>query len=152
MVYTIKAHPTTYNNTAFRSRLEARWAAFFDAAGWRWEYEPVDLNGWSPDFRLEWDCELRKCGKTHSLLAEVKPYFELDRFNGHQCMEYAYGRNGIPACSSAALGSSPRVSWFEFVHENSDSAGMYDIPSHVPDADAKWKLAGNAVQWIAEEN
>lgn len=47
-----KARPTTYAGVNFRSRLEARWAAFFDLAGWRWEYEPVDLVGWSPDFLL----------------------------------------------------------------------------------------------------
>ncbi len=32
--------------------MEARWAAFFDVVNWDWEYEPVDLNGWIPDFRL----------------------------------------------------------------------------------------------------
>jgi hypothetical protein len=48
----IAAIPTTYNGVNFRSRLEARWAAFFDAAGWRWSYEPVDLDGWIPDFVL----------------------------------------------------------------------------------------------------
>ena len=33
--------PTLYGGVRFRSRLEARWAAFFfDVAGWSWEYEP----------------------------------------------------------------------------------------------------------------
>jgi hypothetical protein len=31
-----KAIPTRYRNTNFRSRLEAKWAAFFDIVGWRW--------------------------------------------------------------------------------------------------------------------
>lgn len=58
------ARPTSYRSVAFRSRLEARWAAFFDAAGWDWCYEPMDTGaiGWLPDFRL---CD--------SLLVEVKP-------------------------------------------------------------------------------
>jgi hypothetical protein len=47
-----RAHPTTYGGTQFRSRLEARWAAFFDLAQWRWEYEPSDDAGWVPDFIL----------------------------------------------------------------------------------------------------
>ena len=34
MNYTIKAIPTTYAGVRFRSRLEARWAAFFDLCGW----------------------------------------------------------------------------------------------------------------------
>lgn len=49
---TIKAIPTRYAGVQFRSRLEARWAAFFDLVGWRWQYEPFDLNGWIPDFAL----------------------------------------------------------------------------------------------------
>jgi hypothetical protein len=43
---------TTYAGARFRSRLEARWAAFFDLLGWRWEYEPLDLDGYIPDFVL----------------------------------------------------------------------------------------------------
>ena len=31
---------TNYNGTGFRSELQATWAAFFDLAGWRWEYFP----------------------------------------------------------------------------------------------------------------
>ena len=36
----IKAIETVYNGYKFRSRLEARWAVFFDAAGVEYEYEP----------------------------------------------------------------------------------------------------------------
>ena len=36
----IKAIETVYNGYRFRSRLEARWAVFFDAAGVEYEYEP----------------------------------------------------------------------------------------------------------------
>lgn len=60
----MKSIPTTYAGVNFRSRLEARWAAFFDLAGWPWEYEPFDLDGWIPDFRL--------IGKKPALI-EVKP-------------------------------------------------------------------------------
>jgi hypothetical protein len=48
----ISAIPTFYNGAQFRSQLEARWAAFFDLAGWRWEYEPPEEDGWIPDFLL----------------------------------------------------------------------------------------------------
>lgn len=37
----------------FRSRLEARWAYIFDSMGWIWEYEPIDLNGYIPDFIVD---------------------------------------------------------------------------------------------------
>lgn len=44
--------PTMHAGTRFRSRLEARWATFFDAIGWQWEYEPFDLDGYIPDFAI----------------------------------------------------------------------------------------------------
>lgn len=37
---TINAIETRYAGCRFRSRLEARWAVFFDYLGWQWEYEP----------------------------------------------------------------------------------------------------------------
>lgn len=53
----IKAIETTYKGYRFRSRLEARWAVFFDALGLRWEYEPegVELPSgerYLPDFKV----------------------------------------------------------------------------------------------------
>ena len=36
---TIKAIETRYGGHLFRSRLEARWAMFFDLAGIPWQYE-----------------------------------------------------------------------------------------------------------------
>ena len=49
---TFRAIPTHYNGVNFRSRLEAKWAAFFDICRWPWEYEPLDLGGRIPDFVL----------------------------------------------------------------------------------------------------
>ena len=52
----IKAIETVYKGYRFRSRLEARWAVFFDALGIKWEYEKegYDFNGthYLPDFYL----------------------------------------------------------------------------------------------------
>ena len=57
----IKAIETYYKGYRFRSRLEARWAVFFDAAGIKYEYEPegFDLGGglyYLPDFRIWVNC------------------------------------------------------------------------------------------------
>ena len=53
---TIKAIETRYAGYRFRSRLEARWAVFFDSLGLEWEYEPEGIEtdaGWYlPDFRV----------------------------------------------------------------------------------------------------
>ena len=53
----ITAIPTEYKGYRFRSRLEARWAVFFDACRVSWEYEPEGFalpNGqfYLPDFLL----------------------------------------------------------------------------------------------------
>lgn len=53
----IKAIETEYNGYRFRSRLEARWAVFFDACGIEYVYEPEGFelgNGlrYLPDFYL----------------------------------------------------------------------------------------------------
>ena len=44
---------TEYGGTTFRSQLEARWAARFDRRGIAWEYEPVQFDGWTPDFPMD---------------------------------------------------------------------------------------------------
>lgn len=54
----IKPLETFYNGYRFRSRLEARWAIFFDALGVTYEYEPegYDLGNhiyYLPDFRIK---------------------------------------------------------------------------------------------------
>lgn len=53
----MKAIETHYNGYRFRSRLEARWAVFFDTLGIRYEYEPEgfelsDGTLYLPDFYL----------------------------------------------------------------------------------------------------
>ncbi len=57
--------PTTYKGVRFRSRLEAKWAMMFDLFNWSWNYEPIDLEGYIPDFRVD-------LGKTR-FIVEVKP-------------------------------------------------------------------------------
>ncbi len=66
----MNAIPTSYSGVQFRSRLEARWAAFFDLLDWSWEYEPIEMaNCYIPDFVIQ----LHK-----PLLVEVKPAVALD--------------------------------------------------------------------------
>ncbi len=43
---------TKISSCDYRSRLEAKWAAFFDVLEWKFQYEPVDFDGWSPDFLI----------------------------------------------------------------------------------------------------
>jgi hypothetical protein len=55
----MKAIDTQYQGYNFRSRLEARWAVFFDALGLKWEYEPegfelTDGTRYLPDFKVQY--------------------------------------------------------------------------------------------------
>ena len=63
----LRVLPTTYHNIKFRSRLEARWAAYFDMIGVKWQYEPegyqLDCGNYCPDFLCE----------KGSFFVEVKP-------------------------------------------------------------------------------
>src|SRR5690349_23380076 len=55
--YPLAAIPTFYDGCRFRSRLEARWAVFFNEMGIGWQYEPqgftIGDRPYLPDFLLE---------------------------------------------------------------------------------------------------
>jgi len=74
----IKPIETIYNGYRFRSRLEARWAVFFDSLHVQYEYEPegFDLgNGlyYLPDFRVKcWGTRGSICNEPFDLWIEVK--------------------------------------------------------------------------------
>lgn len=74
---TIAAKPTLYNGTRFRSRLEARWAAFFDAIGREWIYEP-DLPELGP-VQYQPDFLTTKSHGEGLTIIEVKPDLEADQ-------------------------------------------------------------------------
>ncbi len=65
----MNAIPTIYKGIRFRSRLEAKWACFFDTIMLEWQYEPFDLAGWIPDFSIRGQCFVRTS-------VEVKPNFD----------------------------------------------------------------------------
>lgn len=52
----IQAIETEYAGRKFRSRLEARWAVFFDCLGIKWDYEAeafeTSMGNYLPDFRI----------------------------------------------------------------------------------------------------
>lgn len=71
---------TMYKNYRFRSRLEAKWAVFFEKMGWKWVYEHQGYNlpsgPYLPDFYFP-DIDV---------YAEVKP-FEFSDLERKKCME-----------------------------------------------------------------
>lgn len=105
----IKPIETIYNGYRFRSRLEARWAVFFDAAGIKYEYEPegFEHDGYMylPDFYLP---EL-------GVYAEVKANREGISADVEKCMKMIYW--GGPIKILVFLGQIPgpvRTGWWHF--------------------------------------
>ena len=88
---------TEYGGTTFRSQLEARWAAYFDKRGIAWEYEPVRLNAWAPDFRLALDG-----GEAY---AEVKPVSEFPMDVAQRILNAGWTGDIL------ILGRGPRHAW-----------------------------------------
>ena len=75
---TLKAIETFYNGYRFRSRLEARWAVFFDSIGIEYEYESEgfdleEAGRYLPDFWLPGlDCFIEVKGKIPNELEKEK--------------------------------------------------------------------------------
>lgn len=139
--------PTKYRGIQMRSRLEARWAAYFDSQNLKWQYEPIDLNGWIPDFIVE-VCTL--IGSPGPMLVEVKP------ITAHEINNVApvdvtskietalYLSKFEPGYHQPMLlGNDPRSTWMlirgEWFHYEQCFFLWQDY----------WPKAGNAVQWKA---
>ena len=72
----LKAIETVYKGYRFRSRLEARWAVFFDTLGLKWDYEIEgfdlgEVGKYLPDFRVRYPG--RRPGEEESYWVEIKP-------------------------------------------------------------------------------
>jgi len=154
----MKAIITEYANQRFRSRLEARWAAFFDLAGWEWTYEPFDLEGWAPDFALHMP--------QANVLVEVKPTQLVRHDVGAWvlpsfCSEFDKATKHAEENWVLALGCRPQT------HSDFFSIGnLYGPPmvAHkgtswievngalsVKDEMYLWREAGNLVQWLGKK-
>lgn len=93
-----KGIPTLYRGIRFRSRTEARIAAFFDEVGWTWTYEPFDLDGYIPDFVLHFD---------DPLLVEVKAEVIFENLSRHERKIERSGWTGEALIVGAELWEAP---------------------------------------------
>jgi hypothetical protein len=98
----VKAIETAYKGYRFRSRLEARWAVFFDALGIVWEYEKegfeLPSGRYLPDFWIPirpssdtppgagWWVEIKPVAPTEE---EAKLLMELTAATGHNAFCFA---------------------------------------------------------------
>ena len=121
----MKAIETEYNGYRFRSRLEARWAVFFDQMGIRYEYEPEgimlsDGTAYLPDFYLtDFNCYF-----------EVKRDGIQDTPEGDEAIrKISDGYNNNEWAGIIAFGDPMDDNLHIFCQESNDgSAGNYEAP------------------------
>lgn len=121
---TIQAIETEYAGHRFRSRLEARWAVFFDKLGIRWQYEPQGYtvpNGarYLPDFYLP----------GRSLWVEVKGSIDFEQSTTWHTLSSAAQIDGLPV--SYEVGTR----WAdgdvrEMIGPRAESGGWAMLPTH----------------------
>jgi hypothetical protein len=99
---TLKAIETVYNGYRFRSRLEARWAVFFDALAIDYQYEPEgfdlgEAGAYLPDFVLP----------EFQVYCEIKPKSALEcRHCESQCRD-SYAWEAGPCVTAYPAGGPP---------------------------------------------
>lgn len=114
-----RSRKTAYNHILFRSRLEARWAVFFDYLGIRYEYEPewdaVDVGPglmyYKPDFYLP----------DQELWVEIKPFGITELTFGANAKLHGWAREyggilllvGIPSVPKANSKRHYLVSYYD---------------------------------------
>lgn len=126
---------TRYGGTTYRSRIEARWACWFDLAGIWAEYEPIDLEGYVPDFILphEW--------AGGPLLIEVKPSLY------HAELWPAAEKIDLSGWNGAAMVVGARL-WVALERPaDGDWRISRGFPGHQRTAQPLWRQAGNRTQW-----
>ena len=98
----IKPIQTEYNGYRFRSRLEARWAVFFDAMGIKYEYEPEGFvlpsgKQYLPDFKVKcWGKRGEIGDEPFDLYIEVKG--DMNEHDENKIKEFAgspFDENGL---------------------------------------------------------
>lgn len=141
-----------YGGMEFGTALEARWAAFFDLAGWTWRCNPAPVADWKPDFHVTFPCDHSECGGSHSLLVSILAISDMQASGGHPALGYAYGARSfsnisIGADAGALFGTDPSVTYWEMSH--GAGGGVSDVTQWVHDALALWDTASERVKRLS---
>lgn len=135
----MRSIPTTYRNVKFRSRLEAKWAAFFDRLGVIWEYEPdgylTSAGPYLPDFLLPW---VWARNGTQGVFLEVKPeYPSKEEQDKAEALCLGSGRTVLVVTESPLPKQWGVPQWEEFIEfrpmdgPDGDRFAGWDNPLHL---------------------
>lgn len=113
---------TWYNGIEYRSRTEARWAAFFDLCGIKHFYEPEGYpsskRGYLPDFYLE----QFKC------FVEIKPLLESNIKAGKENLEMLFEKDpgtGMILCSGYPIDNKIQVLCCDMADDSCSTYGIW---------------------------
>lgn len=167
----VKPITTAYKGCLFRSRLEARWAVFFDALGIPWEHEPevfeTPHGRYLPDFRIRvcystspnkwWTAwfEVRRSGSTQDLSRERAVGSHLWSTDGEGLyllrglprLSYGPDRYGITRCESgprlAVEPTTAHSSWsFNYLPDELDFGRVGDAVTKTKSARFEFGACG----------
>ena len=122
----MKAIETHYNGYRFRSRLEARWAVFFDTLGIRYEYEPEGF-------------EMDLCGSDGTVTIRYLPDFYIPDFKLYGEVKPAGSRGEIDA------EDMERMSWF-IDYGGPLSNGLIFL-GYIPNPNNTWLFEYAILRW-----
>lgn len=151
----MKAIGTIYKGVKFRSRLEARWAVFFDEYGLKWEYEPetFEISLWDsvkeerykdwycPDFYLP---ELE-------MYIEIKPDKEGNDWNKYNAFRSLIAMViGLPALNVWWL-KNDGDPWIGYPFKNDNGEWKFGTVQYYPDVDLRDSLNTHPAAKTARE-
>ena len=138
----------SYEGLEFQTELLARWAAFFDLAGWQWNTNVSPVSNWKPDFKVIFPCDHSECDGSHTLLVTVLPIDTTDSLKAHPAIRQPYyvrdESDHILADGGALFGNGPQATCWEIVH--GAGGGLEDVYYRLPDAARLWHEARSLVQ------
>lgn len=157
----IKPIETRYKGYRFRSRLEARWAVFFDALGLHWEYEPESFelpNGqrYLPDFKVRYPG--RAPNEVHYEWFEVKPDYRISDRDYSKLLQFAEHMDRIIVLDGPpAVGMYPALELSKYIGRDgfeTELAAFKDALSEYPEKRHGYALwcDRNRLWWDGAEN
>jgi hypothetical protein len=146
MASDIKAVETVYNGHRFRSRLEARWAVFFDCCGIKYEYEvegyKTGESYYLPDFYLpEYDTHVEVKGERDGVWKELEKAARFIRWGGpikrililgNIPTNFNKGRPFFPCIYFDPLCDRPSAGWWYWWGADEDDVGFHGELSDRP--------------------
>lgn len=123
----------------FRSRIEAQWAYIFEMLEWNWDYEPIDLQGYIPDFIIRFD-------DANEILIEIKgdtKIWKEEVYTPHKDKIIKSGWKGQFGILGGAYKEGSAESWINIGKVFNGGWYQDDLVLRKNNKNNKWSLGGD---------